>query len=402
MEGSRRLPPDAVIGIAPPGRPPQHPSAWRWIYDSFDRHGITPFVGSLSAWTGLVFALWAGAIGAVAGVVAGITGVESVGIAHQLGVDTGVGFFAAIAGGFVGFAEGFALIYQQLIDPPLRFLGAILAGVLVGLVLVWLMAYLENPLLLVRGYRRPSRREADRVMPLLRAAGEGMKVPAQALPRLWIADMPKPAAWAHLRSIVITRGLLGDVDDSQKKPQGELDDAALGAVLAHELHHWLAGDTVSMRVVWAAASPIIILYNLGGWLSRGGHSPFTGQRTGRFLTFLGWFFLWPTWVVTKLVLAPLATSHDRLHEYEADRSTALLGEEYRLGLRRALAELAAWEAPRTAWEEAVAATHPPIELRLERLETPSDDWKRPIPPDVVDQAPRTPAPRPVRPKLPSS
>lgn len=402
MEGSRRrFPPDAVIRISPPGRAPQYTSAWRWVRDAGDRHGVTPLVGALFAWTGLPFAMWAGAIGAVAGVVAGIVGVESVPIAHQLGVDTGVGFFAAIAGAFVGFAEGFVLIYQQLIDPPLRFLGAIIAGVWVGFVLVWLMAYLENPLLLLRGYRRLSRREAERVTPLLRRAGEGMKVPAQALPRMWIADIPKPMAWAHMRSIVITRGLLGDIDDTEKQPQGVLDDGALGAILARELHHWLAGDVVSMRVVWAASWPIIALYNLGGWLSRGGHTPFTGQRTGRFLTFLGWFFLWPTWVVTKLVLAPMMTRDDRLHEYQADTSAAMLGEEYRLGLRRALAELSLWEAPRTAWEDVIAATHPPIELRLERLETPSNQLG-PVPANVVDQAPGKPAPRPVRPKLPSS
>ena len=379
------------------GRPPLYRTTWDWIYDSAGRHGLTPIVGALFAWTGLPFAMWAGAIGAVAGVVAGIVGVESVGIAHRLGVDTGVGFFAAIAGGFVGFAEGFVVIYRQLIDPPLRFLGAIAAGVWIGFLLVLLMGYAENWLLLLRGYRRLSRREEARVEPLLRDTAQKMGIPY--LPRLWIADIPKPAAWAHMRSIVLTRGLLGDVDETEKKPEGVLDDGALAAILAHELYHWMAGDVVSMRVVWAASWPIVALYNLGGWLSRGGHTPLTGSRSGRFLTFLGWFFLWPTWIVTKLVLAPMLTRDDRLHEYEADMAAAQLGEEYRLGLRRALAELAVWEAPRTSWEEVIAATHPPIELRLERLETPSDRLG-PVTADVIDQSP-TRTPRPVRQKLPS-
>jgi hypothetical protein len=62
----------------------------------------------------------------------------------------------------------------------------------------------------------------------------------------------------------------------------------------------------------------------------------------------------------------------RQYEYEADARAASLGEEYRLGLRRALDELAVWERPRTGWEDVLAATHPPIEHRLERLEATTD------------------------------
>jgi hypothetical protein len=77
---------------------------------------------------------------------------------------------------------------------------------------------------------------------------------------------------------------------------------------------------------------------------------------------------WPAWVCTKLVIVPLLTRRSRQYEYEADVRAASLGDEFRLGLRRALDELSSWERPRTGWEDVIAATHPPIEHRLQLLE----------------------------------
>jgi Zn-dependent protease with chaperone function len=58
----------------------------------------------------------------------------------------------------------------------------------------------------------------------------------------------------------------------------------------------------------------------------------------------------------------------RRAEYQADRHAAMLGEDYRLALRRALDDLSQWERPRNGWEAVLAASHPPIEYRMERLE----------------------------------
>jgi hypothetical protein len=66
----------------------------------------------------------------------------------------------------------------------------------------------------------------------------------------------------------------------------------------------------------------------------------------------------------------MLTNAMRQAEYEADARTASLGDEYRVGLRTALGELRDWEAPRTGWEDVLHATHPSIEHRLQRLETP--------------------------------
>jgi len=132
------------------------------------------------------------------------------------------------------------------------------------------------------------------------------------------------------------RQYFGDTDETEKKPQGVLDDAALAAVLAHELHHWDACDTVGLRMVWAASWPIIAFYNLGGWLSRphklGG---LVSGRADRALSILGWFLFWPAWVITKLVIAPLTAMDGRYHEYEADTRAAYLG---RAGLKTIVLE----------------------------------------------------------------
>jgi len=102
-----------------------------------------------------------------------------------------------------------------------------------------------EPLLMsLRGYRELSRREKARLYPLLKDAGRRMGLPV--VPELWISDAQKPGAWAHMRGIVVTRGLLGDYDASEAAPKPDLDDTALTAILAHELHHWDCGDVVGL------------------------------------------------------------------------------------------------------------------------------------------------------------
>ena len=207
-----------------------------------------------------------------------------------------------------------------------------------------------------RGYRELSRRESERLYPLLQRAGARMGL--SVVPALWISDSQKPAAWSHPGAIVVTRGLLGEADASEAGPRSDLDDGALGAILAHELHHWAVGDPVGLRAVWACFWPVVAIYNAAAWLR---------TRSG-VLGAVGWLLLWPAWLTVKLIVVPVMASASRQNEYEADWAAAGLGDDYRLGLRRALTELAVWEKPRTGWEDALAATHPPIELRLERLE----------------------------------
>lgn len=59
------------------------------------------------------------------------------------------------------------------------------------------------------------------------------------------------------------------------------------------------------------------------------------------------------------------------YEYEADAAAARIGLATSLSL--ALRKMGAFEGGRTGWEQTMAATHPPTELRLEALQQPRPD-----------------------------
>ncbi len=73
----------------------------------------------------------------------------------------------------------------------------------------------------------------------------------------------------------------------------------------------------------------------------------------------------------KFLIVPVVSSSQRRYEYGADAAAARIG--YAGSLSSALRQMAVWESGRTGWEQAMAATHPPTELRLEALEAPKAD-----------------------------
>ncbi len=168
-----------------------------------------------------------------------------------------------------------------------------------------------------RGYRVLSRREGERLYPLLVRVGAQMGL--SQVPALWISDSQKPAAWCHPTAIVVTRGLIGEADASEAAPRSDLDDGALAAILAHELYHWAVGDAVGLRAVWACFWPVVGLYNAAAWLR---------TTAGGFLGVVGWVLLWPAWVTVKLIVVPAMAHASRRNEYEADAAAAGLGDDY--------------------------------------------------------------------------
>jgi Zn-dependent protease with chaperone function len=366
--------------VVPNARPLRFRRTWDWLEQGAERQSNAALAAVVAAWTGLPIALWLAALGVVAGTLAGIFGASQIGLAHTLHVDEGVGVLGAAFGAIVGALGGFLLIVVGYIHEPAAFLGAIVSGLVIAVLTLAILVVFEARFLPLRGYRPLSRREQERLYPLLQETGRRMGM--TVVPALWASDSHKPSAWTHMRAIVVTRGLLGDYDASEAGPMPELDDAALSAVLAHELHHWQVGDALGLSMVWACFWPVVIFFNAAMALR---------ERAG-LLGILAWIFLWPTWVTTKLVVMVMATQSRRC-EYEADARVASLGDDYRLGLRRALDNLREWEKPRTGWEDAVAATHPPIELRLERLESPRDP--QPAPGAVPPPPPAMPGPAPV-------
>lgn len=137
-------------------------------------------------------------------------------------------------------------------------------------------------------------------------------------------------------------------------------------------------DAVGLRIIWVAALPVALIYALGMWFAGARPQVPTPEALGIqlprwFLAVVGWLIAWPTWVITKFVITPIVGASQRRYEYEADAAAKEIGLGAPLG--SALRTMGAFETGRTGREAAMAATHPPVELRVEALQEarPDDD-----------------------------
>src|SRR4029077_13805183 len=124
-------------------------------------------------------------------------------------------------------------------------------SLLVGAILALLLTaffFLFEPLILdFHSHRRPSRRAKEGALqPLLESVGQSMGF--DAVPSLLISDVPVPGIWTYLRNIVITKGMIEQMDDDE-----------LAGIMAHELHHWSHGDAGTTRFVWSCTFPLVVL-----------------------------------------------------------------------------------------------------------------------------------------------
>jgi Zn-dependent protease with chaperone function len=247
-----------------------------------------------------------------------------------------------------------------LASTPWEAIVAIASGAIVATIITITMATFERLGLRLRGYRRLSRDEVRRVAPLVQEIADGMDL--DGLPRFAISDMVIPNAWTHMRTIVITSGLLQ-----------MLDDAELRAVLAHELKHWRCGDAVGLHIVWAASWPLAVTFNVGMLIAgrRQATVVAPSAKFRGFLSLIGWAIAWPAWVILKVIIAPTVAAFQRRYEYEADAAAAQLGDA--AAMMSALRKMSAFEGGRSGWEDVMAATHPPTELRVEKLQAPKPD-----------------------------
>jgi Zn-dependent protease with chaperone function len=344
-----------------------------------------------SAWTAVVVALWVALISAIGSVVVTIFGIAVSG--HTAGIlnfsshtSGGLAFLTAIAAAAVGFAGGFAATYADSYLGALPVVAAALfVGIVLGLVIGIVATVLEPTLLRWRGYRRPSRREWElHLTDAMQTVVDNMRL--RTTPRLLVMDTPVPQAWTHSRTIVLSKGLIEGLDSGE-----------LAGVIAHEMVHWQQGDAIANRMVLAFGWPVAALYSLGMFLSgarfgpkaqqgvaQQGLVPAAGGTPGTHVSaqsvvkgsttvvaVLGWMLLWPAYLLTKFVMVPAAARDSRTAEYQADAGAAAAGLGG--GLQRALERIAPWEGARTAWEAVLSATHPPMELRIEALETHDAD-----------------------------
>ncbi len=330
------------------GRPTKYPTSISGLLVGLRRQGWLNFlVATIVGWSGIWIVLWIAALAGIFGAISGVVGVNSYasGVAQSILGQSSI-VLAMVLGGAGGFVGGFvgALLYIVLASPT-SFLVTVTGGAILSFGIVLYLVVAESWILRLHGYRRLSRREQARVTPLMNGVTKRMGL--TATPLLMIADDGSRNAYSYLRHIVISK-LLFD----------ELSDEALAGILAHELHHWNQGDTVGLRFVYACALPVILLYDLGALLTQTKHSA---------LILVGWAFLWPAWVIMHVVIEPLLAARSRnAIEYECDAKAKELG--YGAGLLQALEYLGDFENGSTGWRQALAKTHPPIELRLEQLE----------------------------------
>lgn len=346
------------------GVPGIYDDGTQWLRSGVKRQPWAVLVALVFGWTGMWLALWGAAIGVLVGVLVALGVVDTTALGRDvsnLGGGQAVTILSILGGVFFGAIGGFLEVLRYVLaSTPWEAIVAIISGAIVATLITVAMATFERLGLRIRGYRRLSRDEVRRVAPVVREVAEAMEL--HGLPRFAMTDNVIPNAWTHMRTVVITSGLLQT-----------LDDAELSAVLAHELQHWRSGDAVGLHVVWAAAWPIAVTYNIG-MLIAGQRQGMGVGPPGRFrgiMVLIGWVIAWPAWVILRLVIAPTVAVSQRRYEYNADAAAGSLG--YASAMISALRKMGAFEGGRTGWEQAMTATHPPTELRIEALQAPKPD-----------------------------
>jgi Zn-dependent protease with chaperone function len=278
--------------------------------------------------------------------------------AAQIGGIVG-GILGAINGAFELAWRAFVWPWQELYRgdptwPAAVAVGQVVAALFVGGLFVAWTAATEGLRLRVSGARPMSRREADWLMPIVdECAG---RLGLRSLPRILVDDRREANAHTGIRHIVINYGLL---------EQLEYDREAIGGVLAHELAHWRDGDAIGMAWTKGVALPLYLLYEFAERL--------LGLARSRPMHFVVRFLFWSVIVTTRYFVIPIQAGLWRRGEYRADAAAAAAG--YGEGLRAALTHLRhSFDGERSGWDRAICATHPPNELRLERLEQPGKSY----------------------------
>lgn len=366
-------PPAPVRHLPSPKEPrsgiPATLTRFQWLNSGFGRQVPATVAALLAGWTGLILALWAAAIGGILGALIAVGLIATNRFTRSLfhaGAGEALSFLGIGAGALAGIGGSFTAVYAtSLFGNPTRLRVTLISGLILSVLIVVVISFIEPQLLRARAYRQLTTGEARRVAPLVYQVET--KLGLRSLPLFAMAEVSVPNAWTHTRTVVLTTGLLDTLDD----------DAELRAVIAHELHHWIVGDAVGLRLVWACAWPIAVAYNAGVCLSGIDLSNEKPQRLPRsWVGWIGWFLLWPTWLLSNAVIAPLVAMRQRKHEFDADAAAARIGEA--AALSSALEKMSAFEAGRTGWEYAMTRHHPSTALRRERLAParPDDDEYR--------------------------
>jgi Zn-dependent protease with chaperone function len=328
----------------------------------------------LLAWSGLPLVVSVAALDAFAGFLLGIFFAALV----ALGVPVG---FAAPTTALVSVASGFAIGAVVLVSyyaSWAHLLGVLIScavGAVIALVAVPVIGANEIRLLKLRGYREPSWRERERLDPLMAAVGAGDIHYLMAD----VFELRSSGAWAHPHTLVIATGLLRDFHD----------DENLTGILAHEVGHIRRGHTKTLLYIWTAAWPLTLTYDILRRVSGG--QPKEERGFAAVIYSVLWLFLWGNALVMRFLLIPSVRALGRRQEFEADEFAETSG--FGPALFEALTLERDYEPPRTGWEFALSATHPPLELRLARLDPARPQAPAATPPQIAN------VPPPVQPQV---
>ncbi|MEU7587554.1 M48 family metalloprotease [Micromonospora sp. NPDC049230] len=352
-------------------RPPGYPSALVWLRAGILRDWRGVLGAFVATWfylpIALLLAFWGGLAFAVTGLFAGGMGADDqvpqvLRDAPLIGslLDAFLTRSGGVLGGVAGFVAGFLIGFLAVLVVPwlgadngvftvaTGLVGTVAAAALIGVLYTLYRVLLEPRLLVVSGARQPSRRESARLRPVLDDCARRLGL--SSVPRLLMEDDPVLSnARTYARHVVVTTAVLTEPDDE------------VAALLSHELVHWRTGDEITSAFVRGVGLPLTLAHALPTWLMRTFPHPGTN-----FVVFL---FFWPVLLTMRYVVLPLHARDVRAAEYRADLGAVLTGHVD--GMRRVLERRLSFETGRSGWDEAVCATHPPHELRLDALERAS-------------------------------
>jgi Zn-dependent protease with chaperone function len=156
---------------------------------------------------------------------------------------------------------------------------------------------------------------------------------------------------------------------------GDLSEAELSGVLAHELSHHLGLHTVALTLGHWLSLPVVMLARIGFFLqnvARAATDSFVADSAA--LTFVGRVVAFTLTAVSWVFLAALYASDalanvvGQTQEFEADRRAVRMGYGRPLAgaLRRVIALGGGGRA--SGWRERLAMSHPPARTRVARIE----------------------------------
>ena len=199
------------------------------------------------------------------------------------------GVFGALAGATIGLIVGALAACSRRCccsgggDPItilITILGQILVGVIVGGLYTVYAVNCEGMRLRTKGIRRPSRREAALLQPLVESCAASLHM-AQT-PTLLISDDRSPNASAWTRHIVINVGLM---------EQFHYEPEPVSAVICHELVHWNSGDAIAQTFLHGVALPLYISYSVLTAIPR--------VVKHSFVRVLVWLCAWPIMIASR-------------------------------------------------------------------------------------------------------